>query len=475
MTKKNVTSFLRTPRKESEHRPIAERITDWKEVTRLNPPEHSREQASRCMDCGTVFCQWGCPIANNIPEWNSAVMNGRWQSAFELLDMTNVLPEITGRVCPAPCEYACVLNINDEPVTIRENELAIIEYGFENGLVVPRPPKERTGKEVAVIGSGPAGLSCAARLNKAGHRVVVFEQHDRIGGILRYGIPDFKMDKRVIDRRIEVWEREGIEFRTNVRVGSDLAGSEITAEFDAVCLAIGSRVPRDLALEGRDLASIYFAMDFLTQNNRIIAGAQIPEGGLINLENKRLVIIGGGDTGADCVGTALRQGALSVAQIEIMPKPPKDRTDDYPWPGYPVVLRDTSSHEEGGERYWSVSPKMFLGKNGQLKGLSCVEVDWVTDEDSRPLMTERSDSVFEIEADVAILAIGYTHPEHEGLLAELKLDLDERGNIKTNHMRMTSTDGIFAAGDAHRGQSLVVWAISEGQKAAECIDRYLMG
>lgn len=472
--KKNVTYFLRTPRKETKHRPVSERITDWKEVTQLNTPEHCQEQASRCMDCGTVFCQWGCPVDNNIPEWNSAVMNGRWEKAFHLLDLTNSMPEITGRVCPAPCEYACVLSINDDPVTVRENELAIIEFGFENGLIRPKLPTERTGKKVAVIGSGPAGLSCAAHLNKIGHQVVVFEQEDEIGGLLRYGIPDFKLDKKIIDRRIEIWEKEGIEFITNTKIGTDLSISELRADFDAFCLAIGSRVPRDLVLEGRDLEGIYFAMDYLTQNNRKTADNEIPHEQRIDVENKQVVIIGGGDTGADCVGTALRQGARRVTQIEVMPRPPENRTDDYPWPGYPILLRETSSHQEGGERYWSVNTKMYQGEDGKLKGLSCVRVDWIKDENNSLTMTEISDSGFEVEADVAILAIGFIHPEHSGLVEGLTVELDERGNIKTDHTFMTSVEGVFAAGDAHRGPSLVVWAISEGRKTAEYIDKYLM-
>lgn len=474
--RKNGTSFLRTTRKESKPRPVSERITDWKEVAQLSAPEHSQEQASRCMDCGTPFCQWGCPLNNIIPEWNIAVLSGHWEQAFQLLNLTNSLPEITGRVCPAPCEYACVLGINDDPITIRENELAIVEYCFANGLIKPRPPEKRSGKKVAVIGSGPAGLSCAAQLNKAGHQVVVFERDDRIGGLLRYGIPDFKLDKKIIDRRIELWGQEGIKFITGVNVGTDLPASSLMKEYEAVCLAIGSRVARDLVLEGRDLEGIHFAMDYLTQNNRSITGDKIPQKKRINVKGRKVVIIGGGDTGADCVGTAIRQGASSVTQIEVMPEPPETRTDDHPWPCYPLILKSTTSHEEGGERYWSVNTRMYQGENGKIKKLSCVRVNWDEDmENDRLMMTEITGSELEIEAEVAIIAIGFVHPEHSGLVEELKVELDGRGNIKTDQAYMTSVEGVFAAGDAHCGQSLVMWAISEGIKAAENIDDYLMG
>jgi glutamate synthase (NADPH/NADH) small chain len=410
--------------------------------------ELSRDQASRCMDCGTPFCHWGCPIGNYIPEWNDLVFNAQWERAFELLDATNNMPEVTGRVCPATCEYACVLGINDDPVTIRENELAVIEHAFKKGWVRPKPPKKRSGKKVAVIGSGPAGLACAAQLNKSGHKVVVFERDDRIGGILRYGIPDFKLEKRVLDRRIDIWKKEGIKFKTKTNVGVDYP---LSKEFDAVCLAGGSRVPRDLKIPGRELKGIYFAMDYLTQSNRRIAGEKIPKDQLIDAKGKKVVVIGGGDTGADCVGTANRQGAACVVQIDLLPQPPECR----------------DSHEEGAERQWSILTKKFVGKNGKVKKLSCVRL--------KPDMKEIPGSEFEIEADLVILAIGFLRPEHNGLLSSLGVEFDNRGNVKTDINYMTSVNKVFSAGDMRRGQSLVVWAIYEGRQAAKAIDKYLRG
>lgn len=472
---KDVTSFLRTGRKNLAYRPVEERIRDWQEVTLLSAPEHSREQASRCMDCGTPFCQWGCPVDNIIPDWNEAVYHDRWDRAFQLLNSTNNLPEITGRICPAPCEHACVLGINDDPVTIRENELAIIERAFEQGYIKPQPPATRTGRTVAVIGSGPAGLSCAAQLNQGGHQVVVFERDPGIGGLLRYGIPDFKLEKKIIDRRVAIWEAEGIEFRTGIIVGQDLPVAELLDSHDAVCLAIGARQARDLALEGRDLEGIHYAMDFLTQSNMRIAGLPIANAEDIEVKGKKVVIIGGGDTGADCIGTAHRQGAQSITQIEVLPKPPDERTNDQPWPTTPVILKISTSHEEGGERLWSVNTKKYLGKHGKLQKLACVRVEFNWDEQNGSYaMAEISDSELEIEADIAILAIGFLHPEHNGLVEELGVELDRRGNIKAGPDFMSSVDGVFSAGDARRGQSLIVWAIREGREAAAAIDRYLL-
>jgi glutamate synthase (NADPH/NADH) small chain len=429
------------------------------------------------MDCGTPFCHWGCPIGNYIPEWNDLVFSGHWQRAFELLDATNNLPEITGRLCPATCEYACVLGINDDPVTIRENELAIIEYAFNHNLIKPLPPKKRAGKKIAVIGSGPAGLSCAAQLNKAGHSVVVFEKDDKIGGILRYGIPDFKLEKRIIDRRVKLWQDEGIEFRNSVFVGIDLAVSKLKKEFDAICLAGGSRVPRDLNIEGRQLKGIYFAMDYLILSNKRAAGVKISNGELIDAKGKKVVVIGGGDTGADCVGTAHRQGVSCVVQIEVLPRPSECRCEKEPWPKYPIILKTSTSHEEGGERKWSVLTNRFAGENGMVKKLSYVEVGFGPEKDARncPLMKEIPGSEFEIEADLVILAMGFVHPEHSALLKGLNVALDNRGNVKTGDNFMTSTKGVFSAGDMHRGQSLIVWAISEGRRAAFHIDSFLMG
>lgn len=471
----DIKGFLKIKRKSSEYRPVCERVADYREVAVLRKPEASQEQASRCMDCGTPFCHWGCPVGNYIPEWNDFAFRGHWKKAFELLSATNNLPEITGRLCPYPCEYACVLGINDDPVTIRENELAIIEYAFKRGLVKPNPPKKRTAKKVAVVGSGPAGLSCADQLNKAGHKVLVFERDRKAGGILRYGIPDFKLGKQVIDRRLKILQKEGIEFKTGINVGQDYPVSKLLKDFDAVCLAGGSRAPRDLKIEGRDLKGIHFAMDYLVQSNKLNAGEKIDSGQIINAKGKRVVVLGGGDTGADCVGTANRQGASCVVQIELMPCPSECRTSASAWPKYPMILKTSSSHEEGSQRQWQILTKKFSGQNGSVTKLSCVKVDFSSkDAQGCPVMREVPGSEFEIEADLVILALGFLHPEHSGLVKELGLKLDERGNIKTDSSQMTSRKGVFAAGDMRRGQSWIVWAIAEGRLAAHSIDKYLM-
>ncbi|MFC1746974.1 glutamate synthase subunit beta [Candidatus Neomarinimicrobiota bacterium] len=472
---KDETQFLKTGRKNMPYRAVEERLRDWNEVTILADEQHSREQAARCMDCGTPFCQQGCPVMNIIPEWNEAVFHKRWDEAFALLNATNNLPEITGRICPAPCEDFCVLGIHDDPVTIRENELAIIEYGFEKGYLKPVIPESRTGKSVAVVGSGPAGLACAAQLNQAGHKVIVYERDPRVGGLLRYGIPDFKLEKHIIDRRIAIWEAEGIEFRTGINVGVDLPVPELLAGHDAVCITIGARQPRDLPLEGRDLKGIHFAMDYLTQANRRIAGELIPGEALIEVAGKNVVIIGGGDTGSDCLGTTHRQNPRSVKQIEVLPKPPDKRTSDTPWPGVPVILRESTSHHEGGERMWSINTRRFSGNHGRLEKLSCVEVEFKPPEgNGRMTMTEIPGTEFDLEADVAILAIGFLHPMHQGLIEDMGVALDERGNIKVDSTYMSSVEGVFSAGDARRGQSLIVWAIHEGRQAAAGIHKYLM-
>lgn len=468
--------FLKVKRQPALYRPVSERVGDCCQVAILRSNEKAQEQASRCMDCGTPFCHWGCPIGNYIPEWNDSMFRGRWKKAFDILDATNNMPEITARVCPAQCEYACVLGINDDPVTIRENELAIIEHAFKKGFIKPHPPKQRTGKSVAIIGSGPAGLACAAQLNRAGHNVTVFERDDRIGGILRYGIPDFKLEKWIIDRRIKIWKKEGIEFKASVNVGKDYPSSKILDRFDAVCLAVGSRIPRDLKIEGRELKGIYFAMDYLTQANRRIAGEIIPQGKIIDAKGKKVVIIGGGDTGSDSLGTAHRQGARSVVQIELLPRPAECRTEEYPWPGYPLILKTSSSHEEGGERQWAVLTKEFIGENGRIKKLSCVKMEFVKEaHNACPAMNEIPGSEFDIEADMVILAMGFLHPEHSGLINKLGIKLDSRGNVKTDENYMTSVKNVFSAGDMRRGQSLVVWAVSEGRGAAHAIDKYIMG
>lgn len=471
----DLKGFLKVKRQPGTYRPVCERLKDFKEVNLLRTEFQNKEQSSRCMDCGTPFCHSGCPIGNYIPEWNDLVFHGQWEKAFSLLSATNNLPEITGRICPALCEYACVLGINDDPVTIRENELAIIEHAFAKGLVKPFFPQKRTGKRIAVVGSGPAGLSCADQLNSAGHQVVVFERDDAIGGILRYGIPEFKLEKKIIQRRVKILEEEGIRFKTKINIGIDYKAKQLVKEFDAVCIACGSRTPRDLSIPGRNLSGINFAMDYLIQSNRRVQGERIPTEELIDAQDKRVVVIGGGDTGADCVGVAHRQGAACVMQIEIMPKPQTCRTQDLPWPRYPLLLKSSTSHEEGGMRDWSVLTKKFIGLGSKLTKLACVRVEFKKDPQGCPLMQEIAGSDFEIEVDLVILALGFLHPEKKGLIQELELDLDPRGNVKTDEKFMTSKKDVFACGDMRRGQSLIVWAIAEGRRAAYKIDKYLMG
>jgi glutamate synthase (NADPH/NADH) small chain len=467
--------FLKLKRIAVEYRPVCERVKDYRHVAPLRADAKSLEQASRCMDCGTPFCHWACPVGNYIPEWNDLVFHGHWQRALELLSGTNNLPEITGRVCPAPCEYACVLGINDDPVTVRENELSIVEYGFKNKLVIPRPPKKRTGKTVAVIGSGPSGLSCADQLNRAGHKVTVFERDEKTGGILRFGIPDFKLEKDILERRINIWEQEGIVFKAGINVGKDYPAQKLLEKFDAIALCGGSRMPRDLKIEGRDLRGVHFAMDYLMQSNRRVSGEKISTDKLIDAKGKQVVVIGGGDTGSDCVGTAHRQHAACVVQVEVLPQPPKCRPEAMPWPTFPMILKTTSSHEEGGQRHWSVSTKKFSGENGVLKQLECVKVIFEKDEKGCQQMKEVPGSDFIIPADLVIIAAGFLHPEHNGLLEQLKVEFDPRGNVKTDADYLTSVPKVFSAGDMRRGQSLVVWAISEGRRAAHAIDKYLMG
>ncbi len=471
----DIKGFLKVKRKAAEYRPVCVRVKDYCEVNLSRTDEHAKEQASRCMDCGTAFCHWGCPIGNYIPEWNDLMFKGDWKKAFDILTATNNLPEITARICPAICEYACVLGINDDSVTVRENELNIIEHAFSKGLIKPRLPLKRKKHKVAVIGSGPSGLACADQLNKSGYQITVFEKDDKIGGILRYGIPDFKLSKEILDRRIKILKKEGIKFLTKVNVGVDIKISALRKEFDCICLAGGSREPRDLKIEGRDLGGIYFAMDYLIQSNRRVAGEIIPPDALIDAKGKSVIVIGGGDTGADCVGVANRQGAGCVTQIELMPKPPECRLDNMPWPKYPMLLKVSTSHAEGANRQWSILTKKFIGENGRVKKLSCVKAGF-SGKDSQGclIMKEVPGTNFEIEADLVVLALGFLYPEKKGLLSGLKeLKYDVRGSVQTDDKYNTSVKGVFACGDMHRGQSLVVWAIYEGRQAARGIEEYL--
>ncbi|MFH1645137.1 MAG: glutamate synthase subunit beta [Candidatus Omnitrophota bacterium] len=466
-------NFLNIHRMPAKYRPVCERTKDYKQVFISRPEKDSEDQALRCMDCGTPFCHWACPTGNYIPEWNALAAKGQWKEAFDILAVTNPFPEITGRICPALCEFSCVLGLNDDPITIRENELAIIEHAFKKGYIKPVKPEFRSNCKVAVIGSGPAGLSCAFYLNRLGYDVTVFERDNRLGGLLRYGIPDFKLQKDIIDRRIAFLEKEGIGFKVSVDIGSDLSIEEIKQAYKAVVLACGARVPRDLNINGRELKGIYFAMDYLTQANRFVSGEKLPDDNLIDVKDKKVVVIGGGDTGSDCIGTAIRQGASCVVQIEIMPKPSECRTEDCPWPKYPMLLKTTSSHEEGCQRYWSVLTKKFVGENGTVKKLLCVNVEFEKGSHTGSfLMKEVPDSEFEIEADVIIIAAGFISAETEGLFSSLGIDLDSKGRVQTDNSYMTGVEGVFSAGDMRRGQSLVVWAIADGRDCANAVDEY---
>jgi len=468
----NPKGFLQVQRKTAGYRPLNERVYDFGEVEQTLNEQDRQDQASRCMDCGVPFCQWGCPVMNNMPEWQDAIYRGDWKNAIDLLHVTNNFPEFTGRICPAPCEHACTLNVQNDPVTIRENEAAAAEKGFEMGFILPHPPAVRTGMKVAVIGSGPSGLACADLLNKWGHHVTVFEKDDAIGGLLRYGIPDFKLNKKVIDRRLEILLEEGIDFRTNAFVGKDVAGSDLLAQFDAVCLTIGAMKPRALVAEGSDLKGIHFAMDFLTQQNKVNRGIKIPDEERILATDKNVIIIGGGDTGSDCVGTSIRQGARSVMQIEILPKPPETRNPNNPWPFWANTLRSSSSHEEGCERRWSMSTKRCLGKDGEVKKIELVEVEWVT-ENGKTTMVEKPGTTRTIGADLILLAMGFVHCTHEGIAEEFGLEFDPRGNIRVDKNFRTSKDKVFAAGDATIGASLVVRAIFQGRNLARSVDNFL--
>ncbi|HEV2447055.1 MAG TPA: glutamate synthase subunit beta [Candidatus Sulfopaludibacter sp.] len=465
-----VTGFLEYTRELPQRRPPADRIADWFEIYQPFPVENVRTQGARCMDCGVPFCHTGCPLTNLIPDWNDLVYHGRWREAARQLHATNNFPEFTGRICPAPCEAACVLGINEPPVTIKNIERTIIDRAFEEGFIRPEPPLVKTGKRVAVIGSGPAGLAAAQQLARAGHEVTVFEKADRIGGLLRYGIPNFKMEKHLIDRRLEQMRGEGVKFRTNAHVGAAVVVEDLRKEFDAILLAGGAEQPRDLKVPGRELKGIHFAMEFLPQQNRRNEGDTVPAEGAILATGKRVVIIGGGDTGADCLGTSHRQRAAHVTQFELLPKPPDDRPASTPWPLWPMQLRVESSHEEGGVREWSIATTGFTGdQNGNVKQLHGVRVG------PAPKFEPRAGSEFTMDADLVLLAMGFLGPVRNGLLDSLGVKLDGRGNVATDERHMTSVDGVFAAGDMRRGQSLVVWAIAEGRKAARGVDAWLMG
>jgi len=470
------TGFLEVTREIPGRRPVEDRLKDYRELEGKHPESEMREQASRCMDCGIPFCHTGCPLGNIIPDWNDLVFRGRWSDAIDRLHSTNNFPEFTGRVCPAPCEEACVLNINSDPVTIKQVEKQIIERAWEEGWVKACPPETRTGKTIAVIGSGPAGLAAAQQLARAGHDVTVFERESRIGGLLRYGIPDFKMEKHLIDRRVEQMEAEGVTFRTHTAVGVDISAEEISAQFDAVMIAAGSTAPRDLDVPGRELKGVHFAMDFLPQQNKVVAGDEVPE--QIMATDKHVVIIGGGDTGSDCLGTSNRHGATAVNQFELLPQPPEGRGEGVaPWPYWPMILRTSSSHEEGVERQWSINTKKLTGDaEGNVKELHGVRLEWTPPEEEggRPQMKEVPGSEFVMKADLVLLAMGFLGPE-KPLLSQFGVDLDGRGNVVADSDYATSVPGVFACGDARRGQSLVVWAIWEGREAARGVDAFLMG
>jgi len=464
----NPKAFINIPRKNAGYRPINERIYDFGEVEQTLNREDRKLQASRCMDCGIPFCHWACPLGNKMPEWQDLIYKGQWKEGIEILHETNNFPDFTGRICPAPCEKSCVLALHDAPVTIRENEAAVTEVAFIEGMIKACPPKTRTGKKIAVIGSGPAGLAAAQQLNRKGHLVTIFEKDNALGGLMRYGIPNFKLNKNIIDRRLAQLLEEGIIFKPNTEVGKDISGSEIMKNFDSVCIAIGAGHPRDITPEGRDLKGIHFAMEFLSQQNQVIMGEEVDESTLISAKDKHVLVIGGGDTGSDCVGTSIRQGAAKVTQIEIMPMPPADKNPDTPWPYYPNILKTSSSHQEGCERRWSLNTNKFVGKNGQLTEVLVEEVEWTKDETGRWNMklTGKTDV---IKADLVFLALGFIHPVQEGLLTELGVEFDGRGNVAIDKKSQSNVKKVFATGDAAMGASLVVRAIASGRKVAEDI------
>ena len=469
-----VTGFLEIKRKKWPTRPVDERLRDWKEIYLPFPGDELKKQAARCMDCGIPFCHQGCPLGNIIPDWNDLVYREHWQDAIDRLHATNNFPEFTGRLCPAPCEGSCVLGINDDPVTIKAVEVTIIDRAFDEGWVVPAPPSTRTGKKVAVVGSGPAGLAAAEQLNRAGHLVTVFERADRIGGLLRYGIPEFKMEKRVLERRLGLMEKSGVTFRPNADIGRGVRSADLQREFEAVVLACGAGAPRDLPVPGREISGIHFAMEYLTLSNRRCEGDRIDDAQFISAEGKHVIIIGGGDTGADCLGTVHRQRAASVHQFELLPRPPDTRAADNPWPQWPNIFRTSGAHEEGGERVYAVSTQRFTGSGGRVEKLHGVNVEMVREGgrlDFKPI----AGTEFTLDADLVLLAMGFLGPERIGPIEELGLKLTDRGNVARDPNWMTSAPGVFTCGDMQRGQSLIVWAIAEGRSCAAGVDRWLMG
>ncbi|HXG56385.1 MAG TPA: glutamate synthase subunit beta [Vicinamibacterales bacterium] len=470
----NTTGFLEIRRSPPRARPVHERILDWQEVYLPAPEAQVREQGARCMDCGIPFCHQECPLGNVVPDWNDAAYHGQWRRAHDQLRATNNFPEFTGRLCPAPCEGSCVLGINDDPVTIKSIELSIVERAFDEGWISGAPPPARTGKAVAIVGSGPAGLAAADQLNMAGHAVTVFERADRIGGLLRYGIPEFKLEKRILDRRLALMRQQGVSFRAGVDIGQDITAATLRSEFGAVVICTGAGWARDLKVPGRELGGIHLAVDYLTEQNRVCEGDTPRPAEPMSAEGRHVVIIGGGDTGADCLGTAHRQGAASVRQFELLPRPPGSRAPGNPWPQWPHVFRTSAAHEEGGERLYCVSTERFLGTaGGRVKALEAVQVD-VTRDGARLHVHPRPGSRFEVAAGLVLLAMGFHGTERRGPVTELDLRVTDRGTVWRDERWMTSAKGVFAAGDAQRGQSLIVWAIADGRSAAGAVDAYLM-
>lgn len=469
-----LTGFKEIERQNPKKLPAKERILNHDEFYIHLSDDEVSKQAARCMDCGVPFCNYACPLGNNLPDLNDMVYHGNWKKALHILHATNNFPEFTGRLCPALCEASCNLSIHQDAVTTKEIELAIIEKAFAEGWVVPQAPINKTGFKVAVVGSGPAGLAVAQQLIRAGHNVTVFERSDEAGGILALGIPDYKLDKEILKRRLNQLEEEGIKFKTGVSVGTDVSFEQLREKYDAICLSGGATVPRNLNVDGRELNGIHFAMDFLTQQNMLNAGKEVPEDEIISAKDKHVVIIGGGDTGADCLGVSIRQGAKEIVQLELMPKPPESRTEDMPWPEWPMILRNNTAHEEGGERQWSVATKYFIGNDeNNVSEIHCINLEWV-EEDGRKKMKEIEGSDFVLKADLVLFAMGFLHPEHGELVQQFSLELDGRGNIKTDDEYMTSLPGVFSAGDMRTGQSLVCRAISDGRECAEMIDEFLL-